>query len=187
MAGTILQESLARFLNSHWHKCSTVVGIILKQWLARFFNSYWHECSTVSGTILQQWLAQFFKSRWRNCSTVTGMILQNLLAQLFNSHWHDYLTVTGMIVQQSLAWFFNSLTDKVFLFSMLAKFFNSDVRCWRIVPCTRNTTHDPLYYFCLASFPESWVSYFFFRVVTEKNLLSKLLRSQCQNILLHKP
>ena len=26
---------------------------------------------------------------------------------------------------------------------MLAEFFNSEDHCWRIVPCTRNTAHDP--------------------------------------------
>ena len=27
---------------------------------------------------------------------------------------------------------------------MLVECFNSDVYCWRIVPCTRNTTHNPI-------------------------------------------
>ena len=27
---------------------------------------------------------------------------------------------------------------------MLVEFFNSDVYCWRIVPCTRNTTHNSI-------------------------------------------
>ena len=53
-------------------------------------------------------------------------ILQQLLAQFFNSHWHDCLTV------------------KIIFFSALTRFFNSDIDCWRIVPCTRNKTHDPI-------------------------------------------
>ena len=63
------------------------------------------------------------------------MIIQQCLARLFNSHWHYYSTVAGTIVQQS--------RERFSVFSMLAEFFNSDVHCWRIVPCTRNTTHDP--------------------------------------------
>ena len=107
--------------------------VILTSWdiyraiIIRLFNSHWHDWSTVTGMILQQWLAQFFNSRWHICSIVVGMIAQQSLARLFNSYWHNYSIVTGKI-----------------LFSMLAEFFNSDVHCWRIVPCTRNTTHDPI-------------------------------------------
>ena len=75
-----------------------------------------------------------FKNVWHGCSTVSSSILQPSLARLFNSHWNDCPTVTGTILQRSLARFF--------LFFMLAEFFNSDVHCWRMVPCTRNTTHD---------------------------------------------
>ena len=79
--------------------------------------------------ILQQSLAPLFNSY---C-----MIIQQWLARLFfNSHWHDCSTVTDTIVQQSRARFF--------LFSKLSEFFKSDVNCWRIVPCTRNTTHAVL-------------------------------------------
>ena len=118
-----------------WHGCSTVTGKILQQSLTRFFKSHWHDYSTVAGTILQQSLVRSFKSHWHNCSTVTGTIVQQSLARLFNSHWHDSSAVAGTILQQSWARFF--------LFSTLAEFFNSDVHYWRIVPCTRNMTHDP--------------------------------------------
>ena len=119
--------------------------------LARLFNSHWHSSSTVTGTIVQQWLAWFFNSHWHDCSTVTGTIIQQLLARFFNCHWHDSSIVAGTILQLSLARFFNSgwynssiAMVKIFLFSLLAELFNSDVHCWRIVPCTRNTTHDPI-------------------------------------------
>ena len=108
---------------------STVTDTIVQQWLAWFFNSHWHDCWTVTGTNMQQWLARFFNSRWYDYSTVVGTIVRQSLARLFNSHWHDSSTVTV----------------KIFVFSMLAEFFSSDVHCWRIVPCTRNTTHDPVF------------------------------------------
>ena len=124
VAGTIVQQSL-----NDW---SAVTGMILQQWLAWFFNSHWHDSSTATGTILQQSLAWFFNSHWHDSLTVTGMIAQQALAWLFNRHWHDCSTVTGTILQQSRARFF----------SVLIEFFNSDVHCWRMVPWTRNTTHD---------------------------------------------
>ena len=86
------------------------------------------------GTVVQQSLAQFFNSHWHDSSTVTGIILQQSLARLFNSHWHDSSTLAGTILQQSRL--------VLLIFSMLAEFFKSDVHCWRIVPCTRNATHD---------------------------------------------
>ena len=79
------------------------------------------------GTVVQQSLAQFFNSHWHDFSTVAGIILQQSLARFFSSGWHDSSTVTG----------------KIFSFFYAGKFFNRDVHCWRIVPCTRNTTHDP--------------------------------------------
>ena len=79
--------------------------------------------------------ARSFSSQWHDFSTVTGTIVQQSLARLFNNHWHDSSTVASTILQQSRARFF--------LFSTLAEFFNSDAYCWRIVPCTRNMTHDP--------------------------------------------
>ena len=83
-----------------------------------------------------------------------GYLLVELsLARLFNSHWHSSSTVTDTIVQQSLeqlckcGWHDSStVTAKSFLFSVLVEFFNSDVHCWRIVPCARNTTHDSISY-----------------------------------------
>ena len=53
-----------------------------------------------------------------SCPTVQNYGQQSM-ARLISSRWHDFSTVTGTILQQSPAWFFN------------------------IVPCTRNTTHDP--------------------------------------------
>ena len=115
--------------------------MILQLWLAWFFNSHWHNCSPVTGKIVQQSLTQLFNSHRHNCSTVTGTIVQQSLTQLFNSHWHDCSTVTGMIIQQSGTVVQQSWA-RFFLFSMLAEFFNIDVHCWRIMLCTRNTTHD---------------------------------------------
>ena len=112
-----------------------VHGTILQQSLARLFISGWHNSLKVTVTIVQQWLAWLFNSHWHDYSTVAGTIVQQSLARFFNSGWHGSSTVAGTILQQSRAWFF--------LFSMLAEFFNSDVHCWRIVPGTRNTTHDP--------------------------------------------
>ena len=40
--------------NSRWQECSTVAGTIVQQRLARLFNSGWHNCSTVAGTIIEQ-------------------------------------------------------------------------------------------------------------------------------------
>ena len=118
--------------------------MIFQQWLAWLFNSDWHDSSTVAGTIIQQSLARLFNSHWHSCPTVTGTIAQQLLARLFNSPWHDCSTVTGRIVQQSLAQlrFLQQSRLRLFLFSMLAEFFNSNVHCWRIMSYTRNTTHD---------------------------------------------
>ena len=105
------------------------------QWIMCRILGTWHNSSTVTSTIVQQWLAWLFNSHWHDYSTVAGTIVQQSLARFFNSGWHGSSTVAGTILQQSRAWFF--------LFSMLAEFFNSDVHCWRIVPGTRNTTHDP--------------------------------------------
>ena len=85
---------------------------------------------------VQKSLAQSFYSNSYDCPTVTATIIQQWLAQFFNSLWHNSSTFTGTILQQSLARFF--------LFPMLAEFLNSDVHCWRIMPCTMNTTYDPI-------------------------------------------
>ena len=56
VAGTVVQQSLAQFFNSHWHDCSTVTGTIMQVWLAWFFNSHGQEFSFFyAGRILQQW------------------------------------------------------------------------------------------------------------------------------------
>ena len=144
-------STVAVRLFSHWHNCLPVAGMVIRQSLARWFNSYWHDSSLVAGTIVQQSLARLFNSHWYDCSTVADTVIQQSLARMFSSHWHDCLTVTGAIIQQwlarfflfsMLAKFFNSGWQDFLLFSMLEEFFNSDVHCWRIVPCTRNTTHD---------------------------------------------
>ena len=144
VTGIMLQQSLARLFNSRWHNYATVAGTILQLPLARLFNSHRHDCSTVTGLIVRQSLARLFISRWHEYSTVADTIIQQSLARFFNSHWHDSSTVTGTILQQWLARFFNSHGQDFFLSSMLAELFNSDVHCRRIVPCTRNTTHDPV-------------------------------------------
>ena len=131
VASTFVQQSLEQFFNSHWPDCSPVTGTIVQQWLGRFFNSRWHDYSTVTGRIVQQLLARLFNSHWHGCLTVIGTFVQQSLARFFNSHWHDSSTAAGTILQQSWSIFF--------IFSMFAEFFNSDVHCWRIVPCTRNT------------------------------------------------
>ena len=122
VSGTVVQQSLARLLNSHWHDCSTVQNYG-QQSMARLMNSRWNDFSTVTGTIVQQLLAWLFNSGWHDSSTVTGIILQQSPARFFNSHWHNSSTVTGTIVQQSLARFFNSgwhdsstVTGKIFSF-----------------------------------------------------------------------
>ena len=148
VAGTILQHSLARFFNSHWHDSSTVIGTIIQQSLARLFNSHWHDCSTVAGTIVQHSLTQLCNSGWHEYSTVAGTSIQQSLTRLFNGHWHDCSTVTGTIIQQSLARLFNSRWhDSPTVAVKIFSFFYADrilQQCWRIVPCTRNTTQDPL-------------------------------------------
>ena len=154
----ILQQLLARLFNRHWLDWSTVAGTILQQSLARLLNSGWHDSSTVAGTIVQQSLARLINSGWHDFSTVTGTIFQQPLARFFNSHWQDYSTVTG----------------RFFLFSMLAEFFSSEDHCWRIVPCTRNTAHDPnllwsilmkkkissYQYYVLALVMSQWLTFF---------------------------
>ena len=75
-------------------------------------------------------------------SIYTSLLSKKSLAWLFDSGWHNCSTVTDMIVQQSLPWLFNNQGRN--FFSMQAEFFSSDVRCWRIVPCTRNTTNCPV-------------------------------------------
>ena len=114
--------------------CS-VTSTILQQSLARLFNSHWQDYSTITGTIFQQSLSWLINSGWHDSSTFTGIILLQPLVQLFNSDWHDSSTVTCTILQHS--------RSRFFLFSMQAEFFNSDVHCWRIVPCTSNTTQIP--------------------------------------------
>ena len=148
VAGTILQQSLARFFNSHWHDSSTVIRTIIQQPLARLFNSHWHDCSTVAGTIVQHSLTQLCNSGWHEYSTVAGTSIQQSLTRLFNGHWYDCSTVTGTIIQQSLARLFNSrwhdsstVAVKIFTFFYAGRILQ---QCWRIVPCTRNTTQDPL-------------------------------------------
>ena len=96
VSGTVVQQSLARLLNSHWHDCSTVQNYG-QQSMARLMNSRWNDFSTVTGTIVQQLLAWLFNSGWHDSSTVTGIILQQSPARFFNSGWHDSSTVTGNI------------------------------------------------------------------------------------------
>ena len=180
VTGTILQQSLARLLSSGWHDCSTVTGIIVQQSLARLFNSGWHDYSTVTGTIIKQSLERLVNNHWHYCSTVAGTIIQQSLARLFNSRWHGYSTAAGTIIQQSLAQLFNShwhnysaVADTIlqqYFFSTLAEFFNSDVHCWKIVPCTRNTKHDPKTYYS----------------VNEWFIKFKVMRS-CPGFVHHKP
>ena len=138
----LVELSLTRLFNSHWHNASTVTGTIVQQSPAQLCNKDWHDSSTVAGTIIQESLARLFKSHWHDCSTVASMIFQQSLAQFFNSHCHNSSTVTGTILQQWLGRFFNSHGQGFFSFSMLAEIFSNDVHCWRIVPRTRNTTHD---------------------------------------------
>ena len=121
----LVELSLARLFNSHWYNFSTVTGTSIQQWLAQFFNIHWHDSSTVTDTILQQSLARLFNSHWHDGSIVTDTIVQQSLARLFNSRWHDSPTVAV----------------KIFSFFYAGRIFQ---QCWRIVPCTRNTTQDPL-------------------------------------------
>ena len=108
VASTVVQQSLARLLDSCWYDSSTVTGTIVQQSLVRLFNSRLNDYSTVTGTIVQQSLARF--------STVAGTIIQQLLAWLFNSHWHDCSTATCIILQQWLARVFNSHGQDFFFF-----------------------------------------------------------------------
>ena len=96
VAGTVIQQSLARLLNSHWHDYSAVQNYG-QQSMARLINNRWNDFSTVTGTIVQQLLARLFNSGWHDSSTVTGIILQQSPARFFNSGWHDSSTVTGKI------------------------------------------------------------------------------------------
>ena len=48
----LVELSLERLFNSHWHDCSLVAAMIIQQSLARLLNSRWRECSTVTGTIV---------------------------------------------------------------------------------------------------------------------------------------
>ena len=113
-----------------WYEL-TLKGISEQTLLRRDFIV---DCSTVTGTNVKQSLAQF--------STVESTIGQQSLARFLNSCWHYCSTVTGTILQQLLATFFNSHWQYFFLFSMLPGSFNVGVYYWRIVSCTRNTTHD---------------------------------------------
>ena len=75
----ILQQSLARLFNSHWHKYAIVAGKILQQSLVRLLNSRWHNCSTVTGTIVQQSRSRFFFLCWQNSSTVMFTVEESCL------------------------------------------------------------------------------------------------------------
>ena len=123
------------------HAAITNLNSVLAKWLSVRLQTkwLWVRFQLQSWKVLLCGKCSFtnFKNVWRGCSTVTDTIMQQLLARSFNSHWHDSSAVAGMILQQSRARFF--------IFSTLAEFFNSDVHCWRIVPCTRYTTHDPLF------------------------------------------
>ena len=101
----LVELSLARLFNSHWHNASTVTGMIVQQSLARLFDRRWHDCSTITGMIVHQSLARVFNSRWHN-STVVGTIFQQSLARFFNSYWHDSSTmaVTVKIFSFFLCW-----------------------------------------------------------------------------------
>ena len=135
--------TLSRLFNSQLHDSSAVADMIVQQSLARLFNSHWQDYSTVAGMIVQQPLARLFNSHWHDCSTVAGTIVQQSLARFFNSHWHICSTVTGTILQQSLTRLFNSHGQHFFFFFYAGRILQQWNHCWRIVPCTRNTTHDP--------------------------------------------
>ena len=103
----LVELSLARLFNSHWHNASTVTSMVVQQSLTRLFDRRWHDCSTVTGMIVHQSLARVFNSRWHNYSTVAGTIFQQSLARFFNSYWHDSSTMAGTILQQSRSRFFS--------------------------------------------------------------------------------
>ena len=94
----LVELSLARLFNSHWHNYATVAGTSIQQSLTRLFNSHWHDCSTVAGTVIQKSLARLFNSHWHNYATVAGTSIQQSLTRLFNGHWHDCSKVTGTIL-----------------------------------------------------------------------------------------
>ena len=96
----LVELSLARLFNSHWHNSPTFTGTIVQQSLAQLFKSHWHDWSTVTGTSDQQSLVWFFNSGWHDCSTVISTIIQQSLAWFFISGWHYCSTVTGTIAQQ---------------------------------------------------------------------------------------
>ena len=75
----LVELSLTRLFNSHWHNSSSVAGTIIQQSLARLFNGHWHYSSTVAGIILQQPQARFF--------------LFFMLAEFFNSEDHCWRNV----------------------------------------------------------------------------------------------
>ena len=49
MFDRVVQQSLARLLNSGWHDSSAVTGTIAQQSLERLLDSGWHDHSTVTG------------------------------------------------------------------------------------------------------------------------------------------
>ena len=115
--------------NSQWYDSSGVVDTMIQLSLAQLFNSHKHDCSTV--------LAQLVNSHWYDSSLVAGTTVQQSLARLFNSGGrHDCSTVTGKIF--FLCWQ-NSLTVKI-----TVKELCHVPGIQRIVPCARNTTHDPI-------------------------------------------
>ena len=136
----VTELSLAWLFNSCWHNLSAVAGTILQQLLARFFNnqvifflcvlaeffnSDVHCWRIVSVTVEQscQWPSNNSAS---DCWTIV-IATELSLARLFYSCWHDSSAVAGTILQQLLARFFN---NQVNFFCVLAEFF---VQCWRIV------------------------------------------------------
>ena len=91
-----------------------------------------------------QWLLKnHAKDSWKILPVTIEELHQWLLKNCCRDSWRIVeKTVTGMIVRQSLARLFNSHRQS-FPFFYAGRILLQYVHCWRIVPCTKNTTHDP--------------------------------------------
>ena len=94
------------------------------------------------------------RQAWTNCGPevsqefdVTGaQFLDACILHFKKEKYLDLLIFSriGKPIKQ-LQWISNTIVNTSVFVMFMAEFFNSDIHCWRIVPCTRNTTHDPMF------------------------------------------
>ena len=137
------QQCLDNCASNVW----TIVPATVEEWYHWLLSNPANNCWTlvpVPAEELCQWLLKnHAKDSWKILPVTIEELHQWLLKNCCRDSWRIVeKTVTGMIVRQALAQLFNGHRQS-FPFFYAGRILLQYVHCWRIVPCTKNTTHDP--------------------------------------------